>query len=231
MLELVSIRKSYGAETVLDGVDAVFPRGSVSLLMGPNGVGKTTLVRCVLGLEPHGGEVRWNGAPLDPEARLVYPVFDDTPFHPGLTGAQNLRVLAEESVNGPLQYLEQRLLRRRVRHYSYGQRKRLALTAALNSSAELVLLDEPTNGLDVDAMQQLREDLDGLRERRTFLVTGHHLEFYEDLVDHVFVVDAGRLVEVTAELSRAGQGPADHPTTGHGGLTDVYAAHYPRARR
>ncbi len=191
MLKLENVVKRFGSHTVLDDVTVDFPANSVNFLVGPNGAGKTTLIRCVLGLLGHGGRITWNGDLIDPSARLLCPVFDDAPVHPGLTGAQNIAVLAPGSADGPVSYLTPQVLNRRAKSYSHGERMRLALTMALNSGAELVILDEPTNGLDRESMDRLRSDLMQLRSTTTFLVTGHNLEFYEDVVDAIFVLKDG----------------------------------------
>lgn len=228
MLRMTDVTKRFGQRTVLDAVDVEMPALSVNFLMGPNGVGKTTLIRCVLGLLPHTGTITWAGAPLDPSERRVCPVFDDAPFHPRLTGEQNLRVLAPESVGGPVVYLSHDVLRRRVKGYSHGERMRLALMAALNSGAELIILDEPTNGLDRDTMQALKADLRALTATTTFLVTGHNLEFYDDVVDHLFVLKDGAVVPATP--APAGVDDRDE-MDGRAGLARVYDEHYPRAAR
>jgi ABC-type multidrug transport system ATPase subunit len=199
-----NVSKSFGSTQVLDGVQATFPANSVSFLMGSNGAGKTTLARCILGLERYEGRISWNGAPVDPSARHLCPVFDDAPFHARLTGRQNLQVLVPESLDGPVVYLSPAVMRRRVAAYSHGQRMRLALMAALNSGSELLVLDEPLNGLDRHTMLSLREDLRRIATTATVIVTGHHLEFYDGLVDHVFVLRDGAIHRV--QRAHAGEG-------------------------
>jgi ABC-type multidrug transport system ATPase subunit len=91
MLRLEDVTKAYGSRRVLDSVNAAFHRNAVNFLMGPNGAGKTTLICCVLGLHAYHGTIMWGGRPVDPAERLVFPVFDDAPFHPRLSGRQNLQ--------------------------------------------------------------------------------------------------------------------------------------------
>jgi ABC-type multidrug transport system ATPase subunit len=222
MLRIDGVTKRFGARTVLDDVSADIPARSVTFLMGPNGVGKTTLIRCLLGLHPYRGSITWNGAPIDPAERRVCPVFDSAPFHPRLTGAQNLAVLAPESIGGPSTYLTHDVLRRRVKGYSHGERMRLALTVALNSGAELVVLDEPTNGLDRDTMHQLKADVLARKTETTFLITGHNLEFYDDVVDHLLVLKDGSLHPLAM--------PSIDPER-RADLARVYDEHFPRAAR
>lgn len=222
MLKVKNLTKRFGSKAILDAVSVEMPPRSVNFLMGPNGAGKTTLIRCVLGLHRYQGEITWDGNPLDPAERRVCPVFDDAPFHPGLTGWQNLKVLAPESVGGPTVYLSHDVLRRKVKGYSHGERMRLALMAALDSGAELVILDEPTNGLDRDTMQQFKADIRARTGTTTFVVTGHNLEFYDDVVDNLFVLKDGK-VSLAAS-------PSHHPDR-RADVARVYDEHYPRAGR
>jgi ABC-2 type transport system ATP-binding protein len=182
--------------------------------MGPNGAGKTTLLRCLLGLVPHTGDIRWNGKPIDPSERLVFPVFDEAPFYPRLTGRQNLAVLAPEALGRPSEYVDDHLLRQPFGRYSRGQRMRLALAAALNSGAELIVLDEPANGLDRETMVALRTDLIAMRTDCTIVLTGHQLEFYEDMVDSVSLLRDATLRHVD-------------DSEGRESLADMYDAHRP----
>jgi ABC-2 type transport system ATP-binding protein len=215
MLEISGLTKRYGPHVVLDGVEAELASNAVHFVMGPNGAGKTTLLRCLLGLVPHTGDIRWRGRPIDPSERLVFPVFDEPPFYPRLTGRQNLAVLAPEALGQPSPYVDERLLRQRFGRYSRGQGMRLALTAALHSGAELIVLDEPANGLDRETMSTLRRDLRAMRADCTFVLTGHQLELYDDLVDTVTLLRDGTLRRV------------DDPAEGRGSLADIYDAHRP----
>jgi ABC-type multidrug transport system ATPase subunit len=196
---LLNVGLSFHHHVVLDGASASVPGCGVTFLMGANGSGKTTLMRCILGQYPHAGMVTWKGQRIRPGRRLVYPVFDDCSFYLNGSGATNLRLLGFREPGSSASYLSPETLSRPVREYSLGQRKRLALTAALGSGAEWLLLDEPTTGLDYEAMVQFRRDLTSLAARCAVLVTGHHVEFYDDLVQTVLVLREGRLIEVARE--------------------------------
>lgn len=204
MLRISAVSKSFGATRILDAVSAEMSAGGVTLLTGPNGSGKTTLIRCVLGIETHTGEITWAGERLRPSDRRCAPVFDDTPLHPKLTGLQNLRVLGGQPLGrAAVRYLDQATLKARVSSYSFGQRKRLALMIALNSDAPFVALDEPFNGLDETGAAQLRDDVGKMSATRGFLVTAHTMSPDDALVDHAYVLDGGKLVEiVNASLPR-----------------------------
>jgi ABC-type multidrug transport system ATPase subunit len=217
MLVLSNLTKRFGTQTVLDHVSAEFRPQAANFVMGPNGAGKTTLIRCVLQLHIYQGTITWNGARIDPSRRLVCPVFDDAPFHGQLTGLQNIRVLVPEARTLNRRYLSAEILRQRVKRYSHGQRMRLALMMALESGAELIVLDEPTNGLDRDGMLQLKQDIREMKSSTTFLLTGHNLEFFDDLVDSVHLVQDGRLTAL---------GDGSGFAKGGDSLADVYERHY-----
>ncbi|MGV1003493.1 MAG: ATP-binding cassette domain-containing protein [Candidatus Nanopelagicales bacterium] len=218
MLRVENLTKRFGSRTVLNAVSVKMPARSVNFLMGPNGAGKTTMIRCVLGLHRYQGQITWDGSPLDPSERRVCPVFDEAPFHLRLTGSQNLQVLLPESVGGPTDYLSHDALRRKVRGYSHGERTRLALMAALDSGAELVIPDEPTNGLDRDTMQRLKADIRARAASMTFVIAGHNLEFYDDVIDNLFVLEGGRVSLVASQ--------PDHPGR-RMDLARVYDEHFP----
>lgn len=146
MISVRGLRKSFGSTVVFQDAHAVFPSGTITFLMGPNGSGKTTLLRCLLGLTCYSGEISVDGVSFDPSRQRTYPVFDDVPFYPSLSGAQNLRILFPEAHVAASPYLSEELLRRRVKRYSYGERKRLALAGSLSSPTTTLFLDEPTNG-------------------------------------------------------------------------------------
>lgn len=191
VLRLRGVAKAFRGREVLAGCDADLVRG-ITFLMGANGAGKTTLIRCVLGLLSYDGAVTWRGRPLRGRDLSAAAVVDDDPFYPNLTGRQNLAVLAPESLHIE-PYVDPARLGRRVSTYSIGERRRLSLTAALGAGADVVVLDEPTTGLDRDALGRLRADLMALRTRAVVLVTGHHLEFWDGLVDQLLLLHTGRL--------------------------------------
>jgi len=217
MLEVSGLTKRYGSHVVLDGVKAAFATNAIHFVMGPNGAGKSTFLRCLLQLVPYSGEIHWRGRPIDPSERLVFPVLDAAPFYPRLTGRQNLKVLAPEALGRSSAYVDDRLLRQRFGRYSRGQAMRLALTAALQSGTDLVVMDEPANGLDRETMLALRTDLLAMRGERTFVLTGHQLEFYEDIVDTVTLLRGGTLRRVddsgVRRRSLAEIYDADRPTS------------------
>lgn len=195
MLELDGVTKQFGRRTVLDQVTARFRPNAVHFLMGPNGAGKTTLIKCLLGLHRYRGSITWAGRAIDPSERVVCPVFDDPQWHGRLTGSQNIAMFIPEAARIERRYLSDHVLATRTGEYSHGQRMRLALTAAFNCGAELIILDEPTNGLDRDGMKQLARDLEELSSETTFIVTGHNLEFYENVIDTLHILQDAHLGE------------------------------------
>lgn len=215
MLAISEVSKRYGSQKVLDQVTATIPKGSLSLILGPNGAGKTTLARCILGLTSYEGEITWNGSKVRPSNRLLFPVFEDPKFYQRLTGRQNMILLGCNESSKERMYVSDTLLRQRVSKYSHGERVRLGLTMALNSGAELIILDEPTNGLDQESMSRLREDLSEMKKECTFLAIGHQLGFYNPLVDHIFALQNGQLhiLEMPASAEEVD-------------LARIYAKHY-----
>lgn len=215
MLVISEVSKRYGSKKVLDQVNATIPKDSLSLILGPNGAGKTTLARCILGLTSYEGEITWNGSKVKPSSRLLFPVFEDPKFYLNLTGKQNMVLLGCKESTKERAYISDALLRRRVSKYSHGERVRLGLTMALNSGAELVILDEPTNGLDQESLSRLRGDLNKMKKQCTFLAIGHQLDFYNPLVDHIFALQNGQLNMLDVPISTEGVD-----------LAKIYANHY-----
>jgi ABC-2 type transport system ATP-binding protein len=201
-----SLSKRYGDVVAVDDLTFSLERGTVTGFLGPNGAGKTTTLRALLGLaEPSAGEALVFGRryrELDEPARRVGAVLESNDFDPARSGRNHLRALAlatgvpysraEELLE--LVELEQ-VADRQVRGYSLGMRQRLGLAGALIGDPELLLLDEPANGLDPVGVRWLRAFLRRLaREGRTVLVSSHGLAEVAQTVDQVLIIDRGRLI-------------------------------------
>lgn len=225
MIEARGLSKRYGAVLAVDGLSFTAPPGQVTGLLGPNGAGKTTTLRLLLGLaEPTSGEALVFGRryrELDQPARRVGAVLEANDFHPGRSGGDHLRALAL-AAEIPRSRVDEVLglvdltasAGRRVRTYSLGMRQRLGLAAALLGDPDLLILDEPTNGLDPVGVHWLRGFLRGFAEAgRTVLISSHLLAEVAQAVDRVMVIDRGRLVA---------NAPLDELTGGGRSLEEIY---------
>jgi ABC-2 type transport system ATP-binding protein len=212
MIAIDSLTKRYGSTTAVED--------SILGFLGPNGAGKTTTLRVLLGLaRPTSGAATIDGRPYaslsDPIGK-VGAVLDSSGFHPGRKGRNHLRVLAagaripSSRVDEMLKLVElDRDGGRRVKGYSLGMKQRLNLAAALLGDPEVLVLDEPANGLDPQGIRWLRDFLRSLSaEGRTVLVSSHVLAEVSQTVDEVVVIHKGRLRahSTLAELTRRGTG-------------------------
>ncbi len=208
VLQTKGLLKRYGATAVVDQVDLEVPRGAIYGFLGPNGAGKTTTIRMLLGLlAPDAGSVRVFGLPLATERARVLGrlgALVETPsLYPHLTGRENLevtrRLLAVEKA-ALARALESAGLTeaadRPVSGYSLGMKQRLGLALALLASPELLVLDEPANGLDPAGIQTMRATLKRLanEEGVTVFLSSHLLSEVEQLATHVGILGSGRLV-------------------------------------
>jgi ABC-2 type transport system ATP-binding protein len=207
-LEVSGLTKTFGGRTVVDHVSLAIPRGCAFGYVGPNGAGKTTLIRMVLGLTPAtSGSMRVLGISVPAQRALalakVGAIVDEPRFHGYLTGRQNLRLLAAARQPGAERRIEAALERvglreragDRVAAYSMGMRQRLGVAACLLGDPELLILDEPMNGLDPAGMAELRKLVRSfVEEGRTVVLSSHLLDEVERICDAVAVVDQGRVV-------------------------------------
>jgi ABC-type multidrug transport system ATPase subunit len=206
VIETSGLTKRYGERIIaVDRLDMRVRRGEVYGFLGPNGAGKTTTLRMVLGLvRPTSGSARVLGAsPGSPEALARVGALVESPsLYPFLSGGDNLRVLArharvpESRVDAVLEEVE--LTDRasdRFATYSLGMKQRLGVAAALLKNPELLILDEPTNGMDPAGMAEMRTFIRGLgRGRRTVLLSSHLMTEVEQICDRVGVIRRGSLV-------------------------------------
>jgi ABC-2 type transport system ATP-binding protein len=214
-----SLTKRFGSVLAVDDLSFTLAAGTITGFLGPNGAGKTTTLRMLLGLAaPTSGTALVLGgayADLDHPALSVGAVLEATDFHPGRSGRDHLRTLgravglADSRADEVLGIVElQSAGRRRVKGYSLGMRQRLGLAGALLGDPELLILDEPANGLDPDGVRWLRDFLRGLAsEGRTVLVSSHVLAEVAQTVDQVLIINHGRLVvESSLQALTAGAG-------------------------
>jgi ABC-2 type transport system ATP-binding protein len=202
------LQKRYGDRTALAGLDLSVPNGVVYGFLGPNGAGKTTTMRLLTGLiHPDAGSIEVLGQPFGRHDRHrlfdVGALIESPAFYPFLSGRQNLRELAASGASvapGRIdELLELTGLRDRagdkVSGYSLGMKQRLGIAAALLSDPKLLLLDEPSNGLDPAGIVAMRETLRRLAELgKTVFVSSHLLGEIQQMVDVVGIIAAGRLV-------------------------------------
>ena len=197
----------YGQDTVLDGIDLRVPEGSIYGFLGPNGAGKTTTLRLILGLlARQQGEITLFGERLERNRigilRRIGSMIESPSFYEHLTARENLRLL-QTIHRCPPQRIDEVLAlvgladtgRKRTSQFSLGMKQRLGIAIALLHDPALLILDEPTNGLDPNGIVEIRELLKRINRERgiTLLVSSHLLGEIEKLVTHVGVLHRGRL--------------------------------------
>ena len=240
-LSVTGLTKRFGARTAVDDLDIELPTGVVAGFVGPNGAGKTTTMAMLLGLvRPTAGTGAVLGHSIDhPAAYLprVGALIESPAFYPSLSGAENLELLARVAGHGrdripallDLVGLADRGADR-YRSYSLGMKQRLGIAAALLGDPDLLILDEPANGLDPQGVREMRTLVGGLAGTgRTVLVSSHDLSELEQVCDWLVLIDTGRslyqgptrelLDGVAGGLAVAPQHPADRPA-----LRDVLVA-------
>jgi ABC-2 type transport system ATP-binding protein len=206
VIDARSLTKRYGKILAVDDLSFSVPAGSITGFLGPNGAGKTTTLRMLLGLvRPTGGDATLGGehyARLSDPVRRVGAVLEASAFHPGRSGRNHLRTVAAAARISDARVDEVLALveltgagRRRVKTYSLGMRQRLALAQALLGDPDVLILDEPANGLDPQGIRWLRDFLRAYASGgRTVFVSSHVLAEIAQTVDSVVIINRGRLV-------------------------------------
>jgi ABC-2 type transport system ATP-binding protein len=208
VVQTEGLTKRFGDRIAVNGVDLRIPAGSAFGYLGPNGAGKTTLIRMLLGLTSiSAGEIRLLGHPI-PAGRAealarVGAIVEEPRFHRYLTGRENLWIAAAAREPEAHTRIDSVLTRvglahradERVKAYSLGMRQRLGVARALLGDPELLILDEPMNGLDPAGMEEFRHMIRGLvDEGRTVVLSSHLLDEVEKTCDAIAIVDQGRVV-------------------------------------
>jgi ABC-2 type transport system ATP-binding protein len=220
-IETIDLTKRYGKRLAVDHLNLTVSKGEVFGFLGPNGAGKTTTIAMLLGLvRPTKGRVMVLGHDVQREPALalrrVGAMIEAPAFYPYLSGADNLRVLARAGgipaarVKEVLETVELNdRARDKVANYSQGMKQRLAIAAALLPDPELIMLDEPTNGLDPAGTVEIRNLIRSLAAGgRTILLCSHLLHEVEQLCNRVAILKEGKLIAAgeVATLLRRGQG-------------------------
>ena len=209
IIETHDLCKQYGNALRVAHLDLDVPEGSVYGFLGPNGAGKSTTMKMILGLvRPTAGSIRVLGKSMDSKNRLavlrqVGSLIESPSYYGHLTGEENLRIVQtlrgvpEKNIREVLQIVRLDGQRgKKVAHYSLGMKQRLGLAAALLGYPKLLILDEPTNGLDPAGIQEMRELICELPERfgMTVVVSSHLLSEIDQMADHVAIIRDGELV-------------------------------------
>jgi ABC-2 type transport system ATP-binding protein len=249
-VESAGLTKRFGRQIAVDSIDLSVPSGHVYGFLGPNGSGKTTTIRLLLGLvRPTAGRHRLLGAAMPDAAQTVLPrvgsLVEGPAFHPYLSGADNLHRLEAGDRTADPRTARTRVAAalervgllaaagKRYRAYSLGMRQRLAIASTLLRPRELLILDEPTNGLDPQGTREVRGLITTLAaDGTTVLLSTHLLSEVEQICSYVGVMHRGRLVaQAPLAQLRAGTAPrvrveTDRPeqaarVLGELGLTDI----------
>lgn len=208
LVQTVRLTRRYGTQTVVDGLDLKVKRGEVYGFLGPNGAGKTTTIRMLLGLiRPTSGEIEMFGQPLAKNhiqiLRRVGALVESPSYYGHLTGRENLEV-TRRLLGAPKRRIDEVLDRvrlrqaadKKVKQYSLGMKQRLGIASALLGEPDLLILDEPTNGLDPAGIQEVREFIVELPRLQdvSVLVSSHLLSEVEQMATQVGIIQQGKLI-------------------------------------
>jgi ABC-2 type transport system ATP-binding protein len=213
-----SLVKQYGKQAAVNNLSATVQAGKITGFLGPNGAGKSTSLRCLVGLaRPNSGTAKIlnkDYRELENPLMQVGTVLDSRGFHPALSGRKNLQVVAaaagisDARVDEVLELVElSHAAKKRMKNYSLGMKQRLSLAGAILGNPQILILDEPANGLDPAGIAWLRKFLRGLAEEgRTILVSSHQLAEMQNTVDDVIIINHGKLIASGSMKEVIGEG-------------------------
>lgn len=223
-VETTGLTKHFGERIAIDRVDLHVPRGSAFGFLGPNGAGKTTMIRMLLGLtHASAGSMSVLGRPVPSERaealKRVGAIVEEPRFHQHLSGRENLRIIAAVREPEAYERIEPALARvglaeradEKVKKYSLGMRQRLGVARCLLADPLLLILDEPTNGLDPGGIQEFREMIRAMveQEGRTVFLSSHLLDEVEKICDHAAIVDRGKIL-MQGSIAELAEGGTEH---------------------
>jgi ABC-type polar amino acid transport system ATPase subunit len=216
LVELASVRKSFGDNLVLDGIDLRIDRGEAIVVAGPSGSGKSTMLRCINGLEPiDAGSIRFDGRSIEDAGRDIYGirshigvVFQQFNLFPHMTVRENIvlaplevkRMPKEQANRRAHELLERVGIPEKAGDYpadlSGGQQQRVAIARAMAVDPKLMLFDEPTSALDPEMIREVLDVMRDLaRDGMTMVVVTHEMGFAREVCDRIVFIDDGRIVE------------------------------------
>lgn len=191
MISVQNFSKKYN-DTVYENTCIDIEDNKITFIMGANGSGKTTFIKCLLNLEKYLGEILFDKMPFSCIQGNIFVIYDDAPFYDNLTGLKNIKILTQTNPRKKLEEINNQLsidiLRKPVKTYSYGQRKKLALIIAEIKKPKYFILDEISNGLDFDSVVDLQAYLKNLSKNTTIILMGHQFDFYAPIVDNVYYI-------------------------------------------
>lgn len=209
LIETTDLTKQYGKTLCVDSLHMQVPQGAIYGFLGPNGAGKSTTLKMILGLaKPTTGSITLFGTPLKEKNRIrllsaTGSLIESPSYYGHLTGEENLHILQtlkgcpKEDIDRVLRIVRlEEARKKKVSHYSLGMKQRLGLASALLGFPKLLILDEPTNGLDPAGIQEMRELICTLPAEYgiTVVVSSHLLSEIDQMADHVGIIRKGRLV-------------------------------------
>ncbi len=204
MLKIQNLRKSYGKRTVLDNVNMNIPKGKVYALIGPNGAGKSTIMKILTGLiNKTSGSITFEGREWSRrDLQKIGSIIEEPPLYKNLSAYDNMKVVTTMlgiSNSTILPLLNKvglgNIDRRPVKQFSLGMKQRLGIAIALINSPKLLILDEPTNGLDPIGIQELREIIESFKsDGMTVMISSHILSEVEHLADFIGFIYEGKIV-------------------------------------
>ena len=209
ILETTNLTKTHGTKIRVKNLQMQVPEGCVYGFLGPNGAGKTTTLKLLLGLiKPNSGSISFYGQNMTEKNRLSIlkttgSLIESPSYYGHLTGAENLQIIAKlkgvsakdiTDVLHTVRLYEQK--DKKVKHYSLGMKQRLGIAMALLGKPQLLILDEPTNGLDPAGIQEIRELIKGLpaTHNMTVIVSSHLLSEVEQMADMVGIIHHGEML-------------------------------------
>jgi len=210
MIQVKNFSKSYSNQIIIKESNFEIKSQRISFLMGPNGAGKTTTIKCLMGMENYLGEIFFDGKKIDQVRDRCLVIWDDCPFYTNLSGFQNLLIFGEgkksknEIKEIASKYLDYHTIKNKVKTYSYGQKKKLALVLVEILEPKYLIMDEISNGLDFDMIRNLQKSIKSWSNSMTIILTGHQFSFYNEIIDDVFVIRDKEIVLLQENFSNSG---------------------------
>lgn len=211
MINVIGVKKKYGKKVVLNNINITFPEQKINFLMGKNGSGKTTFIKCLTDLEKYEGKIEIDGGLFCSKKLQTLVLWDDCPFYDDLRGIDNLVILGEgkysknKIIDIVSEFVDEELLYKKVKKYSYGQKKKLGLAMALVLNPQYIIMDEITNGLDYDTLLMLKKLIIKWAKDKTIILTGHQFGFYNDIVENVYVYTKNGNVKSYIDIKSIGK--------------------------